>query len=562
MKKCMTTIFVGIFLLGGLVPFVSAEEMTIDSAITQVTVYPGAALIKRTADVSLKTGEHMVIFDNIIPSFDENSIMVAGQGPAKVKIFGANLKVNYRKDPTNVRVQELEKKIEAIVDQITKENNKELVLTQEREYLNSIKLFSGEQLPKDLVTKMPSAADLDGILGFISTKSQLIEQQAQDIQIRIRELNREKDALDAELNQIRSSENKSYRSIAVDLGCEKEGKFTLDISYLVYGVNWRPLYDARAQFDKSEVEMTSFGMLQQRTGEDWNDVELSLSTAKPTVGGNMPYVDSWLLRPYQPPRPMARGGMQNIAMKVAHQYEAFKEEDVTLEMGKPDAMSAPAEIAYSDIQQKGVSVNYKIQRKVTIKSDGVEHKVPISVQTFKANFEYSSYPRMSPFAYLGSRVVNSQELQLLAGQVNLFLEGDFVGRSTIDNVGTGEEFDLYLGIDENVKVEKKEVEKKVDDVLIGGIPSPTKKTTYKYKLMVQNNKGKKIRVKLFEAMPTSQDEKIHVKILEVNVQPTQKDWKDRKGVWLWDLELEAKQKKEIFYTFVVDHPRDLRIEGL
>jgi len=146
--------------------------------------------------------------------------------------------------------------------------------------------------------------------------------------------------------------------------------------------------------------------------------------------------------------------------------------------------------------------------------------------------------------------------------LNIFLEGDFVGTSHIDNIAPGEEFDLYLGIDENVKVKRELIEKKIDKTLIAGIPTRTKKTTFRYKLTVENYKSKKIKVKLFEAIPVSQDDRIKIKISEISLEPTKEDWEDRKGIWLWELELESQQKQEIFYTFTVEHPRDMLIEGL
>ena len=136
---------------------------------------------------------------------------------------------------------------------------------------------------------------------------------------------------------------------------------------------------------------------------------------------------------------------------------------------------------------------------------------------------------------------------------------DFSG---IGNIAPSEEFDLYLGIDENVKVKRELLEKKVDETLIAGIPSRTKKTTFKYKLTVENYKSKKIKVKLFEAIPVSEDDRIKIKINEISLEPDKEDWEDRKGIWLWELELDTQKKQEIFYTFTVEHPRDMLIEGL
>jgi len=79
---------------------------------------------------------------------------------------------------------------------------------------------------------------------------------------------------------------------------------------------------------------------------------------------------------------------------------------------------------------------------------------------------------------------------------------------------------------------------------------------------VENYKSKKIKVKLFEAIPVSEDDRIKIKINEISLEPDKEDWEDRKGIWLWELELDTQQKQEIFYTFTVEHPRDMLIEGL
>jgi len=106
------------------------------------------------------------------------------------------------------------------------------------------------------------------------------------------------------------------------------------------------------------------------------------------------------------------------------------------------------------------------------------------------------------------------------------------------------------------------VSKKVDDVLMAGIKSPNRKTIFEYKLTVENYKNKKIDVHLFEAVPVSQNERIKVKTFDVSRKPDDIDWKDRKGVWRWKFALDPKEKQEIYYSFSVDHPRDMNIPGI
>jgi uncharacterized protein (TIGR02231 family) len=288
-------------------------------------------------------------------------------------------------------------------------------------------------------------------------------------------------------------------------------------------------------------------------------VEMSLSTAQPAIGGNLPYVAPWVLKPYIP-RHYERFAEDSMAMRKS-QTMAYNTAGMAGKMDLEEAAPAAAPV-YAQPRESGTAVVYALARKVSVKADGSEHKLPVSTQVLKANFEYSTYPRAVTRAYLGSRVKNSDGLQLLGGRVNVFLDGDYVGASTIPAVAPAEEFDLYLGSDENVKVKRELVEKKSSDTIIGGIPAPNKTTTFKYKLKVENYKSKKITVKLFEAMPVSEEKRITVKINQVSAEPKTKDWQDRKGIWLWELELEKGAKQEITYSFTVEHPREMQVEGL
>ncbi len=564
MRKIISIIcIIWVMLVAGfLSPFsTQAEEKTIASKIVSVTAYSDSAFVTREANVDVSVGQMSVILDDIVTNFDENSLRVSGQGTAAVKIFGAQVKKEYLPQSSDARVKELENKVEEFQDQINRENAQQGILNEQKEFLNSVKSFSGQQIPKDLVTKMLSVTDMESTFNFLTTQLTNIDDQQRESWLKIRDLQRQKEVFDQELAQLRNTQNKMKRSVVIDLECTKAGKLTLEISYLANGVSWQPLYDARTALDKGEVELTAFGVIRQATGEDWKDVDLTLSTARPAIGGRMPYVAPWILQPFQAQPEVTRSSgdfwAKGRAAGVLLQSAAF---DAKSDQVAP--APRPAEVVYTQAQERGVSVTYKIARKVNIKSDGSEQKLPVSTQTLKANFEYSSFPKATPFAYLGSRVTNAADLQLLGGPVNLFLEGDFVGSSSIDNISPGEDFDLYLGVDENVKIKREQISRKMDDVLIGGIPSPNKVTTFKYKLSVENQKNKNIRVILFETIPVSENERIRVKVSDVSAQPKEKDWKDRKGVWRWELELSPKAKQEIFYTFIVEHPRDMQVSGI
>lgn len=536
-----------------LIKYVFASEISADSRIAEVTIYPDSALINRAAGLKLGPGQHKVIFPDIIPDLDENSLRVSTQGMSEVRLLGAQVKREFLEEVPSERIQQLKDEIRKLGDEKKKLEDTKEILNKERQFLDSIRLYADVQIPKDLVTKMPQTQELEAMLKFLDTKLKENYSAYIECELKVRDIVEKTDVLKRQLAEISGPAKKLKRSIVVDLEVLKAGSIDLSISYLVNGASWQPIYDARADFEKSQVELVSYGIIKQATGEDWTDIEVSLSTAKPSIGGRMPYVSPWILRPYQPPINRRRGGMKAARAPQA-QFEAFDKVEELKEAAREPEYALP--------QEKGVAVVYKLLQKTNIKSDGSDHKLAISSQTLKADFEYSTYPRLGVYAYLGSRVVNAKDLQLLSGRVNIFLEGDFVGTSNIDNIAPNEEFDLYLGIDENVKVKREQIEKKVDETLIAGIPSPTKRITLKYKLTVENYKSKKIKVKLFEAIPVSEDDRIKVKMGQVSLEPKEKDWKDRKGIWLWEFELEPKAKQEIIYSYTVEHPREMQVEGL
>jgi len=539
-----------------------AQDIIADSKINQVTVYTQGALVNRTASFKLNEGTQKIIFPDIIPQIDENSLRVSGEGSAEVKILGASFKKEFLKESPVEKIKQLQDEIQQINDDINKFNNIKLVLHDKKKFLDSVRLFSNGQLPKDLVTKMPQAGELENTLKFLDVKLRENYKEIVDTELAIREAQKKLDVLNRELSNIAVFDRKQQVSIVVDLEVVKSGNLDLKVAYRVAGANWYPIYDARADFAKSVVELVSFGMVKQSSGDVWGDVEMLLSTAQVNISGNMPEVESWFIRPYEP-RQVYRAGSQDI------QYEALNGVSVQSLGGSELKRSMPlkgiakqAEYNYAQSELKGVSLVYKLLRPATLKPDGSEYKLPVSSQTLKGNFEYSAYPKLSPYAYLVSRVTNAKDQQLLGGRVNIFLEGDFVGQGNIKTTGPDEEFDLYLGVDENVKIKREQLEKKVDDVFIANIPSPNRKITYKFKMTVENYKNKKIKVSLFEAMPISENEKIRVNIINVSLAPKDKDWKNKKGIWRWEIELEPKAKQEIFYTCSVECPRDMNIEGL
>jgi len=539
-----------------------AQDKIVESHISAVTVYSDSAFVSRTAQVKLEAGTNTLIFDNILSNVQENSIRALANNDS-VKIMGATLKSEYLTVASAENIRSLETDIRAVNDEIRALRDEQTALQDEKKYLDSVQLFAAGQLPKDLATKMPSAQDLENTLNFLGNKLKQNYKDRASLDIKLRDAQERLNALQQKLNTLAGENNKIKRSIVVDIEAAALGTCNLTVSYMVSGAVWQPLYDARANVEKGMVELVSYALIRQSTGEKWSNVDLTVSTAKPVTGGRLPYVAPWFLKPAEnyalrfeekalrKPASCGREMVQEEAFNAAAFTDSYKKE-----------REPQKQVALSKVADSGVAVTYTLPKKVTLDTDNTESKLAISTQQLTANFTYSSFPRASALAYLGSRVKNAANLQLLAGNMNIFLNGEFVGNSTIDNVGSGEEFDLYLGADENVKVKREQLEKKVDETIIGSMLGPNKNTAFKYRTKVENYKNRKVKVRLFDSMPVSQDDRIKIKQLKVTPEATQKDWQTRKGVYLWEFELEPGRNKEIFCEYTIEHPREMAVDGL
>ncbi len=522
----------------------SASEMPVESKISTVTVYPDSAFITRTAAIEISPGAYVFSFDDILPQIDENSITVSARGTAEVKLYGARAEKKFTEEEPSEKISRLTTEIRFLRDEIATLQDRKKLLADKKRFLDSRTILIRSEEIRDM--QLPSSTELAEMMEFLDASLTGYYSGMAQADLEIRRITEKIDVLNRELAQISGPQRKMKRSILVEIEALSAGRLDLSFSYMAAGASWRPSYDARASLDTNSVELVSYGNVRQRTGEDWNDVNIILSTARPSARGEMPPVSPWVLRPYEPPA----AGRGALMMEKAPRSAVYS-----------DAVSE-AEPVYAEARERGTAINYELSRKSSIKSDGAEHKLPISSQTLNAEFEYSSYPARDAAAYLGGMVKNADNLQLLPGRVNIFMEGDFSGVSQIGSIAPGEEFRLALGLDENVRVSRQLVEKKVDETGFAGIPSRTRSTRLRYKITAENYKKNSINVKIFEPMPAAEDDRIKVNISDVSFEPSQKNWDDKKSVWLWEVEIAPGEEKELFYAITINHPRNMQVEGL
>ncbi|GAB4351497.1 MAG: mucoidy inhibitor MuiA [Candidatus Abyssubacteria bacterium] len=536
MKKVLAVL--PIFLL--VTSLADASELPADARIASVVIYPDRAMVTRVADLTLERGEHTVVFGNLPVNMDTDSLRTEGRGQASVRIYSIESRKVILEKPRQESIAQLESQIQKVRDEIAAVAARIENLKHERELVRSIGVYAGDQFSKEFITRQPKPEEWNAMLEFERTQLAGISEEMLQADIETRELNEKLEALLRQLHELQGQAARASLEVKVVLSAEKPGPFRLLLSSVVYGVTWHPSYDARADVEKERVELDYIGNIRQNTGEDWNGVEVSLSTARPAIGAKMPEVTPWYLRPRAPV------------------VETMTFDKALLREGREfEPSAAPTEMAEAEVLRLGTSVQFRVPRVMDIPSDNAYHRAVMLAADLSADLSYATTPRLSPFAYLTATLTNTTDAHWLPGEVSVFVDGDFIGKSRLDSIAPNEEVKLDLGIDESIEVKREELVRKEDETRILG---KKKERMFKDRITLVNHKSKAVEILVIDQIPVSQHDDIEISGIRFSEKPTERE--EDTGIVKWNLSLGPGERKEIIIGFTVTHPLDMMVIGI
>jgi uncharacterized protein (TIGR02231 family) len=221
---------------------------------------------------------------------------------------------------------------------------------------------------------------------------------------------------------------------------------------------------------------------------------------------------------------------------------------------------SPAKLAEAAVEAQGPSVTFRLPKPASVPADWQPHKVPIRTQRFKADIAYEATPKLMPYAFLRAKVNNTTDVLYLAGPVSVFLDGAFVSTASLKQVAPHETFDLYLGVDERVKVERTPLKERVEVSLLPGLRGKTKSTDYEFLTTIENLTGRRILITVFEQVPVSERDAIVVESVKRTPSEVETD-PEKPGVFQWTFGLSPSQKQELRLAYRVRHPVDMQLHG-
>ena len=263
--------------------FAFASDDKTKSELKEVTVYLNGAQITRSASVSLNSGTTEFVFGKLSPNILESSIQISGLKDAS--ILSINYGINYlSKQYFSGEIETLQEQIKSLRDNIQFEDdlisgyNEELNLIQANKRLgNETQVVSLEKLKQFATYYRERLTTLKNDIYASEKKKKAHNDDIRDIAKQLAEFNVD--------DKVQTGE------IKVKLNVNATSNLNLIIKYNVTNAGWFPIYDLKAEKINVPLKLAYKAHVYQKTGNDWKDIKLTLSTSDPNTNNIKPDVN-------------------------------------------------------------------------------------------------------------------------------------------------------------------------------------------------------------------------------------------------------------------------------
>ncbi len=478
----------------------------------------------------MPAGTTELVFKGLTAQLDPASVQVKGDGAFIV------LSVTHRRDFLAAPVEAdsvaiLRALLDEQRDSLAYEQGVLDVYTMERQLLIDNRDLSGQNGVQ--------AADLEAAANLLRERLLEVNLKRLELERRIAALNEEIARIQAQLSvfQPNRARRQAVSEVTVKVQADRTTAAQFALSYRVASARWSPRYDLRVDEVGEPVNLTYAAEVIHSSGEDWADVQLTLSTGDPTQSTVKPELDPWRLGFAREVQPRVQASMVMQEMRV----EASQAEPVMTDLPPPPVTR----------QQQATTTNFAIALPYTIPADGSVYRVEIAKETVAAAYQYAATPKLDAGVFLTAGLTDWARLDLVSGPANLFFEGTYIGESDLDTANIGDTLTVSLGRDPAVVVERE-----LDEQFAARNFLRNRTTDQRgYTITIRNNKRVPVTLLLQDQVPIPSDERIDVKTsLGDRV-----EYDEETGLLTWRLTLLPGTDDTVAFRYEVTYPRDRRV---
>jgi hypothetical protein len=281
MKKSIFLLFITI----SQICLAATDTLKVTSKITDVTVFFSGAQVTREVKLNLSKGKHTLFLDKLPQEVNPESIQVKGLDG--LQILSVKHQFNYQnKSLKKNDERDLENKIEALKLEADKIRSTIQVFDLEKKMILDNSLLSKDNSGTTVSTIKEAADFYRSRLNEINLKKIELNEKSKGINDQMKEVY-------IQINKVQSESSKTYSQIYISIDCQQTINKPLKINYLISSAAWEPTYDFRVDEVDKPLNLVYNAKVYQSSGEDWNGVNITLSSNDPRLSGEITELRRW-----------------------------------------------------------------------------------------------------------------------------------------------------------------------------------------------------------------------------------------------------------------------------
>ncbi len=272
---------------------------------------------------------------------------------------------------------------------------------------------------------------------------------------------------------------KKQKVIEVIFESCKQQPIECQVSYVVKNASWAPVYKTDIPADLAGLELAMFAIISQKTGEAWNNVDLSVSNALPMENTDLPEAKSWYVNVPSP--------MYNVAAGAAVPIGGTMDDAVPVTVEEFEETFEQPSAGFREAKEKKLPLafEYGFDRKIDLSSGEDDTFLPIFSKKLSGRFFIYAVPDSDTASYMVCKTIPDQTL--LASRLNIHYDGRFIGTTNLSEQKAGKDLLINLGPNRGVTIRKEKNKDKTTETFFGKVDRSTIARQFSYSIIVENH---------------------------------------------------------------------------
>lgn len=517
-----------------------ADDIALSSRVSAVTLFPQGATVVREVPFAAPAGEHDLILADLPRGTPLASVRVSLEG---ARMGGVTTRRDY------VPPRDISESSELLAARAEVERLEEALRTA-RARIDDIRLEAEAARARlaflDRIGQGDGVAALEidrlrDLSQMIGTETLAARQTALEATRRAdaaeRALSNQQEALEAARKALKAlvpeEEARAMLAVAVSADSATEGRML--VTYTIPDAGWQPLYDLHLERDSGTLRIERGAFVRQSTGENWQEVALTLSTARPSEQTQPGQIWPWVPRIVDPEeiRPLARQ----------------KGADALMSMAAPMAEMESAVVADADFDGHSVTYSYPAPVDVTTGADHV--RLMLGSLEAQAEIVAQAVPMVDQTAYLMAKFTNETDETLLpTAEARFYLDGRYVGQRGLGLIAAGDEADLSFGPIDGLRLSRTLQDRNEGD---RGLIRKSNEMTEAVVIEVENLTETAWPLRVIDRVPVSEQEDLEI-TWSATPGPAEENVDDLRGILAWEFDLPAGETQTIRLDTAMEWP--------